>query len=444
MEEAYCNYGFKSCGTSGSNLPRLDFAGLSALVGADATKAGIPYTCLVRSPLPYMNAYVPVGTYGLAQAVLSCIDWRPARILIGAGEPRSMLALCGLKASGNANYVGLKSATALPVRGVVGEAVVTELVRRGKERECPSLIGRDSGRPTIVVWANIYGSDNINGEVHIAGYKGALINYLAMSVNVTALVVAGMCYELLCLSLVAMGMFLNALMTFLLREQKILLPEASPAKGVPPGDSVIVLKDDPDVFCVMRGTERAIQTLLQKEVRLNAGWVERLPLYLASLAFILYSAVVVLGVPNMTSSAQLMFLVVVCVGCVTDLVKGSWNSKRDIAKLAIEKYGIEITDVKKFGNRTASVACVGASTKLDTLKAAGLCPTTGEVWENWWTALRILDEAIEKSEVQELKFEKFEKLATRNVTVRGEDERLWNALIEDMYEGLQHATLRTF
>ncbi len=73
LKEAF-NDGFKACRMGGS-LPSLDFAGLSALIGADATKAGIPYTCLVRTRMPYLNAYVPVGTYGLAQAVLSCIDW---------------------------------------------------------------------------------------------------------------------------------------------------------------------------------------------------------------------------------------------------------------------------------------------------------------------------------------------------------------------------------
>jgi hypothetical protein len=425
--------------TTGRHLPSLDFAGLSALVGANATKAGIPYTCLVRSrTVPYVNAYVPVGTYGLAQAVLSCIDWRPARILIGAGEAGSMLALCGVKTTGNTNYVGLKSATALPVRGVVGEAVVLELVRLGKKRECPSLIGRNAGRPTTVVWANIFESDMIAGEVQVAGDEGALINFFANSVCVIVLVLEAISQQWLCFALVAVGMFLNATMAFLLRAQKFELPEATPAKGVPPGDSVIVLKDDPDVFCVLRCKEKAIQKLLQKEVVLNAGWVERLPLFLVSVAFMVYSALVVLGVPNMSSSAQLMFLIVVCVGSVTDLIKGSWDGKRDIAKEAIEKFGIEIKDVKKFGNRTSSVACVAArSTKLNTLKAAGLCPTTGTVWQNWWKALEIRDdEAIDKGEAQE-------KLNALSATIEEEDKELWMNLINDMTEGLQHATLRT-
>ncbi|KAG0584984.1 hypothetical protein KC19_3G248400 [Ceratodon purpureus] len=434
LKEAY-NNGFTACRV-GSNLPSLDFAGLSALVGANATKAGIPYTCLVRSRMPYVNAYVPIGTLGLAQAVLACIDWRPARILVGAGEAGSMLELCRVKASGNATYVGLKSATALPVRGIVGEAVVLELVRRGKMQVGSSLIGRDSGRPTTVVWANIHESDNIDGEVHVDGDEGALMNYLATSVCVIALVLSTICHQWLCFALVATGMFLNASMAFLLRVQKFELPSVTPAKGVPPGDSVIVLKDDPNVFCVLRGTEKAIQKLLQKEVVLNAGWVEHLPLFLVSVAFMMYSAVVVLGVPNMNPSAQLMFLIVVCVGSMTDLVKGSWNGKRGIAKEAIMKYGIKIVDVKKFGNRTASVACVAAgSTKLETLKAAGLCPITSIVWENWWNALRVLDdESIDKSDVQK------KLLENLCAPVLEEDRELWNILQEDMLEGLRHAT----
>lgn len=426
---------FKAC-TMGGNLPSLDFAGLVALVGVDATKAGIPYTCLVRSRVPYLNAYVPAGTLGLAQAVLACIDWRPARSLLGAGEGGSMLDLCGVKASGNATYVGLHSGTALPVRGVVGEAVVLELLRQGKKRNC-FPIGRNAGRPTTIVWAKIHGSDMfIDGDVHILGDEGAFLNYVATSVCVIVLVLEAMCHEWFGFALVSIGMLLNAMMAFLLREQKFEVPPAIPAKGIPPGDAVIVLKDDPDVFCVLRGTEQAIQKLLQKEVALNAGWVERLPLFLVAVAFMIYSAVLVLGVPHLRPASQLMFLIVICVGATTDLIKGSWNGKRGIAKRAMEKYDIQTVDVKKFGNRTASVACVATgSEKLDTLKAAGLCPTTGTVWQNWWNAIRILnDEATEKSEVQR-------KLDTLIALVREDDKGLWNILLSDMYEGRAHAVL---
>jgi hypothetical protein len=197
-----------------------------------------------------------------------------------------------------------------------------------------------------------------------------------------------------------------------------------------------VLKDDPDVFCVFRGTEMTIQKLLQKEVVLNAGWVEHWPLFLVSVAFMVYSAVLVLGVPHLRPTSQLMFLIVVCVGAMADLVKGSWNGKRGIAKEALVKYDIRIVDVKKFGNRTASVACVAVgSKKLDTLKAAGLCPTTGTVWQNWWNALEILDDdAIDKSEVQK-------RLDTLSSSVREEDRDLWNVLHADMLEGRVHAVL---
>lgn len=222
--------GYKASCSLGGDLPSLDFAGLSALLGANATKAGIPYTCLVHSRVPYLNLYVPAGMLGLAQSVLACIDWRPARILIGAGEVGSMLELCGVKASENAVYVGLQSATTLPVRGIVGEAVVMELLRQGKQREC-SLIGRDAGRPTYVVWARIGADDDdIGGDVQVLGEEGALINYLATSVCVTVLVLQAMCHEWFSFTLVAVGMFLNATMAFLLRVQKIEVALASPAK----------------------------------------------------------------------------------------------------------------------------------------------------------------------------------------------------------------------
>lgn len=419
----------------GRNLPRLDFAGLSALLGSNATKAGIPYTCLVRSRVPYLNLYVPAGTLGLAQAVLACIDWRPARILIGTGEAGSMLELCGVKASENATYVGLQSGTALPVRGVVGEAVVLELVRQEKEREC-GVIGRDSKRPTYVVWAKIHESDQIVGAVHVPGDEGALLNYLATSVCVIVLVLEAMCHEWFSFALVAIGMILNATMAFLLRVQEFKVASAEPAKGVPPGDSVIVLKDDPDVFCVLRGSEEAIQKLLQKEVVLDAGWAEHLPLFLVSVALMMYSAAVVLGVPHLTPSAQFMFLIVVCIGAMTDLLKGSWNGKRGIAKEAMDKYCIERMGVKKFGNRTAAVACVAVgSTKLDTLKAAGLCPTAGTAWQTWWNALGILKGGNDKREVQE------QTLETLSTFVHEDDKGLWKTLKEDMLVGLEHANL---
>ena len=60
-----------------------------------------------------------------------------------------MLKLCRLKASGNVHYVGLQSLSALPVRGIVGESVVLELLKEVKERNGDSdLKGRNAERPT--------------------------------------------------------------------------------------------------------------------------------------------------------------------------------------------------------------------------------------------------------------------------------------------------------
>ena len=417
----------------GSKLPKLDFAGsLSILVGADVTKAGIPYTCLVHSRMPYVNAYVPPGILGLAQAVLSCIDWRPARFFIGAGQEGSMLELCRLKASGNVHYVGLQSLSALPVRGIVGESVVLELLKEVKERNGDSdLKGRNARRPTYVVLAEITKPNNIKGELLIDKEEGALLNYFAIIVCVTALVLMGRCHGWFGFALVAIGMFLNAVMAFLLQEQKFELPEANPAEGAPPGDAVIQLSNELDVFCVLRGPEKAIQILLQKEVKLNAGWVERWPLFLVALACQIYSAVVMLGVPHMNSSAQYMFACVVIIGGFVDLIKGTFDCKREIARDAIIKYGIEKLDVKKFGNRTAAVASIAAgNTKLDTLKAAELLPTAGIIWKNWWTALGNILEDDKSTEVQK-------KLEHLDATVPEQDKTIWKTLKDDMYDGLK-------
>lgn len=427
----------------GSKLPSLDYAGhLFTLVGSNATKAGIPYTCLVRSRVPYFNAYVPLGTLGLAQAVLSCIDWRPARFLIGAGAVGSMLELCGLKASGNVHYVGLESLTALPVRGIVGEAVVIELLRRVKERKDIELSGRDSERRTYVVWAKINEPDKIEGEVHVKGEEGALLNYFAGIMNIIVLVLMGKCHEWFGFSLVIVGMFLNIMIGYLLQAQKFVLPTSSPARGVPKGDAVIQLNDDPDVFCVLGGTEKAIQILLQKEIVLEAGWVERWPLFLVAVACQVYSMVVMLGVPHMKSSSQWMWALVVCVGAMIDLTKGSWNARRGLGEEAIVKYDIEVLSAKKFGNRTASVASIAAgNTKLDTLKAAQLVPTAGPVWQSWWTVLGDVldDEAIEENEVKKKELE--DKISAKMKT--SEDIALWKTLQADMFQGLNSgASLR--
>lgn len=117
------------------------------------------------------------------------------------------------------------------------------------------------------------------------------------------------------------------------------------------------------------------------------------------------------------------------------MLKGSWNGKRGIGEEALEKYHIETVDVKKFGNRTAAVVCVAVgSTKLDTLKAAGLCPTAGTAWQNWWNALGILDEANDASEFRE-------KLVDLSVLVHEDDKGLWNILKADMLLGRKHANL---
>lgn len=146
------------------HIPSLDLGGIVALVGSSASAAALPYTCIIRGRLPYLNTYVTPGTLGLAYAVLTCINWRPAQILAGAGETRSMLELYGLKASGTATYVGLKSGTSLQVRGIAGDALVPELVTKGKKRvDAQHAIGRQSGRPTLVIWADII--SDVDGEV---------------------------------------------------------------------------------------------------------------------------------------------------------------------------------------------------------------------------------------------------------------------------------------
>lgn len=419
----------------GTHLPSLDFAGLSALVGSNISKAGISYTCLVRGRYPYLSAYVTPGTLGLGQAVLSCIDWRPARILVGAGEAGSMLELCGVQASGNANYVGLQSGTALNVRGVVGEAVVSEIVktclkkgaRAGNNLE---IAGRDSGRHTCVIWASVQKPDAIVGEVCVEGEQGALINIPATLICVLVLVLDALCHQWFGFLVVAIGMMLNAMMAYLLRMLKFEIPEANPAPDVPVGDSVILLKDNPDVLFVLLASEKAIQKLLQKEVKMNnsACGHPPLPLVLVCMAFIAYAALLVLGIPHMGSTAQLLFIILVCVGAVTDLIKGSWNGKRGIGQEAIKKYQIVTESEQWFGNRTAAVASVAAkSTKLDALQESKVLPTTGPVWRNWWKALGILRHGENGTASQKLK--------SLEQKVPVEERPLWNTLINDIKDG---------
>lgn len=427
----------------GSHLPSLDFAGLSALVGSNISKAGISYTCLVRGRLPYLSAYVTPGTLGLGQTVLSCIDWRPARILVGAGEAGSMLELCGVQASGNASYVGLQSGTALNVRGVVGEAVVSEIVKtslkkRAHEGSNLAIAGRDSGRHTCVIWAKVWKPEAIVGKICVEGEHGALINIIATLICVVVLVLDAWCHQWFGFLVVATGMMLNAMMAYLLRMLKFEIPEANPAADAPEGDSVILLKDNPDVLFVLLASEKAVQKLLQKEVKMDTSACGHppLPLVLVCMAFIAYAALLVLGIPHMGSTAQLLFIILVCVGAVTDLIKGSWNGKRGIGREAIKKYQIETQSEQWFGNRTAAVASVAArSTKLDALQEAKVLPTTGPVWRNWWKALKILghDENGTASQTQKLK--------SLEQKVPEKDRPFWNTLIDDMKDG--HGTTKT-
>ena len=414
----------------GSHLPSLDFAGLSALVGSNISKAGISYTCLVRGRLPYLSAYVTPGTLGLGQAVLSCIDWRPARILVGAGEAGSMLELCGVQASGNANYVGLQSGTALNVRGVVGEAVVSEIVKTCKKPAHLAIAGRDSGRHTCVIWAVVRNPDAIVGEICVEGEQGALINIIATLICVVVLALDAWCRQWFGFLVVATGMMLNAMMAYLLRMLKFEIPEANPAADAPVGDSVILLKDKPDVLFVLVASEKAVQKLLQKEVKMDSSACGHppLPLVLVCMAFIAYAALLVLGIPHMGSTAQLLFIILVCVGAVTDLIKGSWNGKRGIGRAAIKKYQIEIESEQWFGNRTAAVASVAAkSTKLDALQESKVLPTTGPVWRNWWKALEILGHGQNGTASQ--------RLNSLKQKVPDKDRPFWDTLIQDMKDG---------
>ena len=97
--------------------------------------------------------------------------------------------------------------------------------------------------------------------------------------------------------------------------------EANPALDAPEGDSVILMKDKPDVLFVLLVSEKAVQKLLQKEMKMNnsACGHPPLPLVLVCMAFIAYAALLVLGIPHMGSTAQLMFIILMCVGAVTDV-----------------------------------------------------------------------------------------------------------------------------
>ena len=222
-------------------------------------------------------------------------------------------------------------------------------------------------------------------------------------------------------------MMLNAMMDYLLRMLKFEIPEANPAPDAPEGDSVILLKDKPDVLFVLLASEKAVQKLLQKEVKMDTSACGHppLPLVLVCMAFIAYAALLVLGIPHMGSTAQLMFIILVCVGAVTDPIKGSWNGKRGIGREAIKKYQIVTESEQWFGNRTAAVASVAAkSTKLDALQELKVLPTTGLVWRNWWKALKILGHDENGTASQQL-----ESLEQK---VPEKDRPFWTTLIDDM------------
>lgn len=414
------------------HIPSLDLGGIVALVGSSASAAALPYTCIIRGRLPYLNTYVTPGTLGLAYAVLTCINWRPAQILAGAGETRSMLELYGLKASGTATYVGLKSGTSLQVRGIAGDALVPELVTKGKKRvDAQHAIGRQSGRPTLVIWADII--SDVDGEVVVWNENGALISVIATLVSSVAAVLCALCHEWLSLSVVVSGMLLNAALGFLLRQRVYKFVKTQAAQGSPPGDALVLLNDEPDALCVVRGSENAIQRLFQRELE-ETGFTNPLPLFLVCVAMMVYTAVVVLGVPHMGVTGQILLLIAIFVGAIVDLVKGSWDGKKAIAKAAIDKYEIKTVSVKKFGNRTAAVACVAAgSSKTDALQRSGVLPATGTAWESWWGVLNTLvqeGDRQDRSAPPNLVESRYLQLSA---------DPLWPIILDDMLNGYSEA-----
>ncbi|XP_024393226.1 uncharacterized protein [Physcomitrium patens] len=438
-------------------LPSLDFAGMVVLVGKTASEGALPYTCLVSGRLPYLNAYMTSGSVGLAQAVLTCIDWWPARVLTGhrASGGGSMLELFRLRASGKAAYIGLQSGTSLKVQGSVGEALVSELLRLG--RNIPdardSKYGRNAKRPTFVVRAKIGTPVGREGEVvEVSEDVGALLSIIATIVSLLVVTLNVRCQEWFALSVVVTGMILNALLAYFIRLRKFEFNVGKAAGGSPPGDSLVQLSDAPNDFCVLQGDEDDIQSLLQREVR-ETGFKSALPLFSVCVAMLVHSAVVVLGTPHMGKTGQLLLLIAVSFGAIIDLLKGSWDANRSIGKWALHKWNIEILDAIQFANRTAAVAYIAAGlpkteanewnrpefVQTKGLQVIGIVPTTGPAWEAWWEGLTIVlqDDRIRSRDGSALKLVQDEHLPSW----LEKQSKLWADIREDMFDGILMANI---
>ena len=382
----------------------LSLIGITSLLAGGVVEGALRYANVIPYRLVASFIVVP-GLYSVSTRLLKRCNNRLARIF-SPGDREDRKKILGFESSCNYKYVGMRSGTDAFVVNALFESWMniankdpdetrknSVMIRNGQHMGSKSTLGMTKCK--LVSNSNTMSLISVSKPWYLAASivleLGAIAVFVLMVITKD---VAG-------ITINAANMVVYFLINFFVTRDRFYVPIPEPAKNVPPGDIAVTNKSNNNIW-VVRGSERDIQSIAQKEIQ-TGGQAPEIVETIVYIAGLLVAIATILVVPIMSKTAQTYIAIQLGMGLLSSIVFSSRDGELMLKKLLEKHYNMTDTQVTKFTNRATVVAAAAFSTSADVKHIhSSMVPETHH-YDNY---RKLLQKVIDDMSVEETKLHK--------------------------------------
>jgi hypothetical protein len=373
------------------DLTKLNFIGVVSLFGGEIALSALRYTVLIRSVFLslYFTMVLSPGLQTVSLKMFKQMEDRVSRAISG-GPRDDKKDIIGLSSSNSYKYVGVHSATNMPITSILGEA----LIRTCEDEHPTEVVCSRPESPErnlslkVVEIAQLEKVETGN-LMHVKsqrfGYRSVLL-YTIPLITIAGVIIVLLAEDYMAFALILLNILCNMSVTFTVRSNGVKYPDGHSAGDSPPGDIFVETRDGKETYLVI-GDENIIQYIFQKPLVMPPGPDNKMWNYLhMAAAYVSYIMVIVniILLPFSTIGGQLIFGLLIFFGVVQNILLSTFDGDKLLLDMIERRFKVGSTKEYIFQTRSSVIAFCMLRSKPKTVgPLRDLLPST-PIFDSWF------------------------------------------------------------
>lgn len=421
----------------------LNLVGVTSLLGSEVAKNGIKYSSANKLRI-YTSLLIIPGVYNIATQMLKR-NSNKLSLIFSSGEREDKKKIVGFKSNYKYKYNGMQSGTKSVVSNVLFEGWLNKKNKDINEINKSMLFENNSdrgGRKTKIGLIEVYEHKSDNNIIINEKWLN-IFSILFQIATIIMFILIILEKDIIAIIITILNMLSYFSIVFILINEKYKIPEFSPNKYSPKGNSIITDNNNNNIWIVL-GNEKEIQSLLQSEIIIETNINQNIETIILVFCCLI-TIITILLTPIMNEKGKIYYSISLLIGLFHQLLYSSRDSDFILENLTEKHYNISKPVYINFTNRSSAIAYALLITNGESEQLGNIIPENND----WKIFRKFLDELINsknlinlenidniKNNINEIK-NIFNNLQNeKNLIFKNKDfgERLLNDILEGFIE----------